>query len=63
VALTDLTFQDDAVRYTPQLQAVTNPFVSQNLLSNDTYGEGIRMVDFKLAKNVRFAGVRIDPLG
>jgi len=60
VALTELTFQEGAVRYTPQLQGVTNSFVSQNLISNDTFGEHIRLVDFKLAKNIRFAGKRLN---
>jgi hypothetical protein len=31
-----------------------------NLLSNDQYGEGIRLFDVKLAKNVRWAGKRVN---
>ena len=34
--------------------------VTRDLLSNDTYGEGIRLFDIKLAKNVRFAGKRVN---
>jgi hypothetical protein len=34
--------------------------VSQNLLSNDTYGERITLVDMKFAKNVRFSGKRVN---
>jgi hypothetical protein len=34
--------------------------VSQNLLSDDTFGEGIRLFDIKLAKNVRFGGKRLN---
>jgi hypothetical protein len=48
----------------PALQLV--PFVTTatqttaNLLSNDTYGEGIRIFDFRLAKNIRFGGKRVN---
>jgi hypothetical protein len=34
--------------------------VTQNLLSNDTYGERIILVDLKLAKNIRFSGKRVN---
>jgi hypothetical protein len=37
-----------------------NNRVTQNLLSNDTYGEGIRIWDLKLAKNIRFGGRRLN---
>jgi len=42
------------------VQNTTNQQTTVNLLSNDTYGEGIRIVDFRLAKNIRFAGKRIN---
>jgi len=32
--------------------------VATNLLNNTFYGEGIRLFDFRLAKNIRFAGKR-----
>jgi hypothetical protein len=42
----------------------TGTTVTQNLLgpqtSNDTFGEGIRMVDLKFAKNIRFARRRLN---
>jgi hypothetical protein len=34
--------------------------VAPSLLSNDTFGEGIRVVDLRLAKNIRFAGKRVN---
>jgi len=34
--------------------------VAQNLISNDTFGEGIRLVDIKLAKNIGFGGKRVN---
>jgi hypothetical protein len=48
---------------TPRVVAVQNTVNSQttvNLLSNDTYGEGIRLLDFRLAKNIRFANKRVN---
>jgi hypothetical protein len=44
----------------PGISGNNNGFVTHNLLSNDTYGEGIRIVDLKLAKNIRFAGKRVN---
>jgi hypothetical protein len=38
----------------------TTGTVTQNLLSNDTYGERIALVDIKLGKNIRFKGKRIN---
>jgi hypothetical protein len=62
VLLSELQFQPGAVRYTSQLSTTSTDTstVTQNLISNDTYGEGIRIVDFKLAKNIRFAGKRVN---
>jgi hypothetical protein len=34
--------------------------VGTNLLNNTFYGEGIRMFDIRLAKNIRFAGKRVN---
>ena len=42
------------------IPANTTGTVTQNLLSNDTYGERIALVDIKLAKNIRFKGKRIN---
>jgi hypothetical protein len=53
-----ITFQPGAVRYTSQLSTTATSTVTHNLISDDTYGEGIRIIDFKLAKNIRFAGKR-----
>ncbi len=41
---------------------VNNPAttVTQNLLSNDTYGERITLFDMKFAKNLRFMGKRVN---
>jgi len=47
----------------PRVVAVQNTLNNQtsvNLLSNDTYGEGIRLLDFRLAKNIRFSGKRVN---
>ena len=44
----------------PSVQGATNNQTTVNLLSNDTYGEGIRLFDFRLAKNIRFAGKRLN---
>ena len=62
VGLDDIGFQAGAVRYTSQLSSTSTATstVTQNLISNDTFGEGIRIVDFKLAKNIRFAGKRLN---
>jgi hypothetical protein len=58
VALNDVVWASTANRLVPGMQGVTNGQVTQNLLSNDTFGEGIRIIDLKLAKNIRFAGKR-----
>jgi hypothetical protein len=42
------------------VQGATNSQTNVALLSNDTYGEGIRLFDFRLAKNIRFAGKRVN---
>jgi hypothetical protein len=42
------------------VQGATNSRTTVALLSNDTYGEGIRLFDFRLAKNIRFAGKRVN---
>jgi hypothetical protein len=47
----------------PRVVAVQNTLNQQTsvaLLSNDTFGEGIRLVDLRLAKNIRFSGKRIN---
>lgn len=38
----------------------TNTTVTQNLLSDDTFGEGIRLFDIKVAKNIRFGSKRVN---
>ena len=42
------------------LSAPAETTVTQNLLSNDTYGESIMLVDLKLAKNFRFGRRRVN---
>jgi len=42
------------------LSAPTSQTFTTNLLSNNEYGEGIRLFDFKLAKNIRFKGKRVN---
>jgi hypothetical protein len=42
------------------IQNNTSGTVTIPLLSNDSFGEGIRIVDIRLAKNIRFAGKRIN---
>ena len=42
------------------IQNNTTGTVSRDLLFNDFYGEGIRQFDLRLAKNIRFAGKRIN---
>ena len=39
---------------------VSGTTVTQNLLGNDSYGEGIRLFDIKFAKNIRFASKRLN---
>ena len=34
--------------------------MSTNLLNNTFYGEGIRLFDIRLGKNIRFAGKRVN---
>ena len=60
VALTDIVWLPGSERPYPGIQGNTSGFVTQNLLSNDTYGEGIRIWDLKLAKNIRFGGRRLN---
>ena len=45
---------------TTALTGNTTGFTTRNLLSNDTYGEGIRLVDLRFAKNIRFGGKRLN---
>ena len=60
VGLDELVWEPGTTRPVLALSGVTNSFISQNLLSNDTYGEGIRIVDLKLGKNIRFRNKRIN---
>jgi len=55
-----IVWLDGSVRYGPGLSGNTTNTVTQNLISNDTYGEGIRLVDLKFAKNIRFARRRVN---
>jgi len=45
---------------TTALTGNTTGFTTRNLLSNDTYGEGIRLVDLRFAKNIRFGSKRLN---
>ena len=60
VAVNDVVWANTAGRLVPGISGAINGQVTQNLLSNDTYGEGIRIVDIKLAKNIRFSNKRIN---
>jgi hypothetical protein len=44
----------------PGANGVAAQTVTQNLLSNDTYGESIILFDIRLAKNIRFGGKRLN---
>ena len=48
------------VTITGCLTGSTAQTVTQNLVSNDTYGEGSRLFDIKLGKNFRFSGKRLN---
>ena len=51
---------DTGLPRTSAIQNNATGTVAQNLLSNDTYGEGIRLFDIRLAKNIRFARKRVN---
>ena len=42
------------------LSSTTAQTVNRNLLSNDMTGEGIRIFDIKVAKNIRFGSRRLN---